>query len=90
MHPERQEVPAPQELRQVLRALSLHGVDDQDDDEDGDQWQEADIDPEVVLLVDEGEPHDVAGHEDEHEDQVEDREPPEKPEKQVKHNTAKI
>ena len=76
----RQEVPTPQNFWQKVRLSLLQDVDDQDEDEDDDERQEADVDAQVVRLVEEGEAHHVAGKNDEHEDQIKDGEPPEKEE----------
>ena len=76
MHPEREKLPTSEFWWQKIRHSFLQNVDDQDEDEDDDQRQEADVDAQVVGLVDEGEAHDVGGKDDEHEDQVEDCEPP--------------
>ena len=76
MHPERQKLPTSEFWWQNIRHSFLQNVDDQDEDEEDDQRQEADVDAQVVGLVDEGEAHHVAGKDDEHEDQVKDGEPP--------------
>jgi hypothetical protein len=43
VHPKRQEVPIPQKLWKIVRTFLLDGIDDEDDDTDGNQWQETKI-----------------------------------------------
>jgi hypothetical protein len=56
----RQEVPVPENRREKVRPALLHDVDEQDEEGEEDEREEADVDAQVVDLVDEGKAHDVS------------------------------